>query len=193
MKRIIFILIIILIASSIAYADESAEYIYKKAMKFYMIKKFEYALIEFDKMIQVYPENELTHKAVFFKGVSLFYLCKNNNDSALSEVEEIFKDYIRKYPDKEYFPSSVKWVGDIYYLTGDYETAVEKYLDSLEKYPLLEVNDMIMYNLAKCREKQEKYVLAKTILERILEKYPETDLKKQIEFDLNRLNTILDK
>ena len=192
MKKIITISITIIILSTFVYSFTEDEYIYKSGIKFYRLKKFEYAVREFNKLLGEYPESVYAHKALYFKGISEFYLAGDKSED-LDLVEDIFNRYIKEYPDGEYFYSALKWIGDIYYYSKDYETALDKYSDALSTHPESNLNDKIMYNQSRCHEKLGKYVLAKTILERILTQYPETTLKKQIDFDIKRLEEVISK
>jgi tol-pal system protein YbgF len=51
------------------------------------------------------------------------------------EAEQGFRDFISKYPDHSLTGSAQYWLGETFYVQGDYRTAAQNFLAGYQKYP----------------------------------------------------------
>lgn len=48
---------------------------------------------------------------------------------------QVFRDFLRKRPESPYVPNAHYWIGDCYYVLGDYYQAILKFNDVRQQYP----------------------------------------------------------
>jgi tol-pal system protein YbgF len=54
---------------------------------------------------------------------------------AFAEAEALFQQFIEDYPDHKLAANSYYWLGETYYVRGDYERATRTFAQSYQKYP----------------------------------------------------------
>lgn len=146
MKNIITPLIIISLASNLPVYAESPKRLNKRGVQFGEQKRYEEAVKEFDKSIDIY--NSDSAKALHNKGWVLEL--KGNYPEAIAAYEEA----VRRSP--EQIPT-LERVGFLYYTTGEYEKAVDTgekvlKLDPENKEVLKWLPDAYAMKLKKKRE-----------------------------------------
>jgi tol-pal system protein YbgF len=66
-------------------------------------------------------------------------LYKRSDESLLRrqfpEAEQGFKDFLAKFPDHSLAGSAQYWLGETFYVQGDYRTAAQNFLSGYQKYP----------------------------------------------------------
>ncbi|MBN2011534.1 tetratricopeptide repeat protein [candidate division KSB1 bacterium] len=130
--------------------------------------------------------NDSSACEIAYLGMARNYLQLGNPVTAL--------DYFRQY--KQHFPESecndyVDYHVALIYeqQKQEYERALRLYYDFLDAYPTSKYADDARLGLARCYQKLENYSQAVAEYQKLLERYPATDLRDEVTSQLNYLQT----
>ena len=113
-------------------------------------------------------------KEVYNQALDFYYQGK------LEEAQDLFEKFLKDFDKNELTDNAIFWIGQIYYSKGDYENAVkefDKLVNLCEKGELPDCNKepismlKLSYSYIKLGEKEK----AKEVLQKLIEKYPETE------------------
>ncbi len=107
-----------------------------------------------------------SEKSVYEQALEAFH--KKN----YSESEKTFKAFVKKYPDSPLADNALFWLGEIYFLRGDYLKAIEYYQKVLDTYPKGNKVPIAMFKQGKAWEKLGDSTAAKILYEKVINKFP---------------------
>ncbi len=99
---------------------------YRQAYELVKAKKFDEAIIGFDKFLQSYPEGTYAPNALYWKGE--LQLVSSPRD--LKAAENAFATLLKKYPEHSKVPDAMYKLGKVYFLSGE-KAKSRKLLDEL--------------------------------------------------------------
>ncbi|MDT8438902.1 MAG: tol-pal system protein YbgF [Wenzhouxiangellaceae bacterium] len=108
-------------------------------------------------------------------------------ETRYGDAAEGFDRFLDQYPDSSYAPNAQYWLGEVYYVTRDFETALGQFQSLLQRYPgsgkqpdaLLKIG----FSLYELRE----WGRARAALEQVAADFPGTNYARLAE---NRLRTM---
>ncbi len=83
-----------------------------------------------------------------------------------------FREYLLKYSNGKFADNSMFWIGEAYWVTQDFEKAIEEYLQLTDTYPQSQKSSHALLKIGYCYEKLGKIDEAKGILEELQKKFP---------------------
>ena len=98
-----------------------------------------------------------------------------------------FEIFLKQYPNTELSDNAQFWIGETYYLAKDYEKAILEYEKAIVKYPEGDKIPAAMFKQALSFLELQDKTNARTLLRRVIEKYPRSD---QAEMAKKRLEAI---
>ncbi len=98
-----------------------------------------------------------------------------------------FEAFLKQYPNTELSDNAQFWIGETYYLKKDYEKAILEYEKAITKYPEGDKVPAALFKQALAFLELGDKTNARTLLKRVIERYPQTD---QAEMAKKKLDTI---
>ncbi len=114
----------------------------------------------------VQQPNPPTERSMYEQALNAFHK-KNYSDS-----ERTFKAFLKKYPDSPLADNALFWLGEIYFLRGDYLKAIEYYQKVLDIYPKGNKVPIAMFRQGKAWEKLGDTTAARILYEKVINKFP---------------------
>ncbi|MBW1974514.1 MAG: tol-pal system protein YbgF [Deltaproteobacteria bacterium] len=96
------------------------------------------------------------------------------HDRNYKQSEENFKAFLKRYPDSPLADNALFWLGEIYFIRGDYLKAIEYYQKLLDTYPKGNKVPIAMFKQGKAWEKLGDTTAARILYEKVINKYPNT-------------------
>jgi len=109
-------------------ANQEAVIQYQKALLFKEQKKYELAILEFRRYLDLYgdiyyADEALYHMAECLRGIEQF-----------NEALQTYKSIIKRYKDSSYVPASWYGMGECYKINNEWKNSVEIFLQVVKKY-----------------------------------------------------------
>ncbi len=95
-------------------------------------------------------------------------------EKSYADARQKLKDFIKDYPKHALVPNAYFWVGETYYAEKKYDDAILSYEDFLKKYPSHDKAKGAMLKQAYAFVEMGDKKTGKVILERLIEKYPQS-------------------
>ncbi len=171
---------------------------------YYSKNQYEKAIAEFTEFADLFPESDRLNSANLICGICYYNISNYDNAiqclnkipamttlSSQTEYEkgwcyfqknedkkayEQFEVVTRLYPDSQYAPDSVFWLGEYHYNCGDLNKAYEFFKRITDKYPDSRFCRESLYYLSKCAYLKGDYDEAQNGIRQFIKKYPEADL-----------------
>jgi len=104
-----------------------------------------------------------------------------------AESARLFQDFLQAYPNGAYAPNALYWLGQSYYVTGNFELALEQFQTLVGRYPTHDkaTDGLLKVGLSQYSLKQ--YDAAERTLGEVAARYPGTQIARDAEDRLNRL------
>ncbi|MEW5797362.1 MAG: tetratricopeptide repeat protein [Bacteroidota bacterium] len=165
---------------------------YEIAELYYNAERFDMAAQEYDRTVRTYPASEYAATAQYNKGWCYYRL----GDTL--KMVETFDRFVQAYPRSPQAPDAQFSIGDYYYNTKEYEKAKQAYRVILEKYPsyprveeaknlvreLDQINSFTEYSKAMAYFDTQDFLRAIPLLEEVLKKYPDADVRYACEANI---------
>lgn len=165
---------------------------YEIAEIYYNAERFDMAVQEYDKTARMYPGSEYSITALYNKG-----WCYYRIGDTLAMVRS-FEQFVKTYPNSAQTPDAYFSIGDFYYNAKEYQKAKDSYRIILEKYPtyarnneaknlvreLDQINSYQDYAKAMVFFDTQNYARAIPMLQEVLVKYPEADIRSACEANI---------
>lgn len=111
---------------------------------------------------------------------------RRSYDSAFDELKEgryaeaarRFKSFLQLYPDGEYAPNAQYWLGESYYVTQNYEIALEAFQTLLRRFPNSTKAPDGLLKLGYCQYELRQWNEAEATLNRVAQQYPDTTVAR---------------
>lgn len=104
-----------------------------------------------------------------------------------AESARMFQDFLQAYPNGAYAPNALYWLGQSYYVTGNFELALEQFQTLVGRYPTHDkaTDGLLKVGLSQYSLKQ--FDAAERTLGEVSARYPGTQIARDAEDRLNRL------
>ena len=156
------------------------EALFWSADSYYNLQDFGPASSQFARFINNYPNHEMVGAAHYALGWSYFKMADYQN--AISPLKTFLEEYeppsIELYP---YDTDTKLRLGDAYYATGDYQSAISTYQDAVGAEP---GGDYAMFQIANSHYRAENTYEAVTTFRRFLRIYPYSRLREQAQYNI---------
>lgn len=101
--------------------------------------------------------------------------------------EQKFKEFLERYPNSSLADNSLFWLGEIYYIRGNYLKAIEYYQQVIDNYPKENKVLISLYKQAKAWEAIGDTTAARILYEKVIEKAPNSSEARLAKRDLEAL------
>lgn len=98
-----------------------------------------------------------------------------------------FLGFLKKYPNSEYAPKAMFWVGECYYFLGDYARAIKSFQEFTDKYPQDNRVKEAIYRQGLAFSRLKKYQEAKLFFQKVMANYPNTAEAAKAQTRLHRI------
>ncbi|MDQ3040707.1 MAG: tol-pal system protein YbgF [Pseudomonadota bacterium] len=95
-----------------------------------------------------------------------------------AESARRFRDFLSVYPDGEYAPNGMYWLGESYYVTQNYAMAGEQFQRLLDRYSSHDKAPGALLKLGLSNYGLKQYDDAEIVLREVLRRYPGTDVAR---------------
>ncbi|PID58829.1 hypothetical protein CSB45_02185 [candidate division KSB3 bacterium] len=174
--------VIVSLSMSLTSCREDMKDLYQKAMTAYRHEEHEKAVKLFERILEKYPDHNLSRKARYELGKIYLYKMKQPR-KALKHLQDL---YAQSDPGK-YSLEALKLIGHIY------ETSLNSCLEGIEAYRLLiqdYASNLVLdaseyqFAIAECYFKSSEYQLALIEYETLAEQYPESEYAYRARFQI---------
>jgi tol-pal system protein YbgF len=100
-----------------------------------------------------------------------------------------FRKFIEQYPDHPLTPNAFYWLGESYYVTTNYQVALEAFQHLLSQFPQSEKAPDALLKVGYCQYALKQVPAAKATLEAVISKYPGSNAASLAKERLRRIQT----
>ena len=104
-----------------------------------------------------------------------------------AESARMFQDFLQAYPSGAYAPNALYWLGQSYYVTGNFELALEQFQALVGRYPTHDKSTDGLLKVGLSQYSLKQYDAAERTLGEVAARYPGTQIARDAEDRLNRL------
>jgi len=108
-------------------------------------------------------------------------------ETRYADAAEGFDRFLVDYPDSSYAPNALYWLGEVYYVTRDFETALGQFQRLLEEYPDSSKEPDALLKIGFSHYELGRWERARAALEQVIADHPGTNYARLAE---NRLRTM---
>ena len=108
-------------------------------------------------------------------------------ETRYADAAEGFDTFLRDYPDSAYAPNALYWLGEVYYVTRDFETALAQFQRLQDTYPDSSKQPDALLKIGFTHYELGEWERARAALEQVIADYPGTNYSRLAE---NRLRTM---
>ena len=108
-------------------------------------------------------------------------------ETRYADAAEGFDRFLRDHPQSTYAPNALYWLGEAYYVTRDFETALGQFQRLLEVYPDSGKQADALLKIGFSHYELSQWERARAALEQVIADYPGTNYSRLAE---NRLRTM---
>ena len=149
---------------------------FDKAMSYYNDQDYVNAIIEFEKLLNDFPNSIYADDAQYYLALSYKHLYYYN--SAILEFENLLSVYTYSaFADDAQFN-----IGDCYYALGNYSQAQIEYQKVIDNYPNSDLADVSQYSMSHSYLKLELYSAAISSFQKVVINYPSSEFADDAQF-----------
>lgn len=104
-----------------------------------------------------------------------------------AESARLFQDFLQAYPSGSYAPNALYWLGQSYYVTGNFELALEQFQTLVGRYPTHDKSSDGLLKVGLSQYSLKQYDAAERTLGDVAARYPGTQIARDAEDRLRRL------
>lgn len=108
-------------------------------------------------------------------------------ETRYADAAEGFDRFLVDHPQSAYAPNALYWLGEVYYVTRDFQTALDQFTRLLEVYPDSSKQADALLKIGYSNYELENWPQARSALEQVIADYPGTNYSRLAE---NRLRTM---
>mgnify|MGYP006289204629 CR=1 FL=1 len=108
-------------------------------------------------------------------------------ETRYADAAEGFDRFLQDHPQSSLAPNALYWLGEVYYVTRDFETALGQFNDLLERYPGSSKEPDALLKIGFSHYELEHWIEARAALQQVAEQFPGTNYSRLAE---NRLRTM---
>jgi tol-pal system protein YbgF len=102
-------------------------------------------------------------------------------ETRYADAAEGFSSFLEQYPQSAYAPNALYWLAETYYVTRDFETALDYFDELLERFPDSGKQGDALLKIGFSHYEQERWNEARAALEQVRSQYPGTTLARLAE------------
>lgn len=102
-------------------------------------------------------------------------------ETRYADAAEGFASFLETYPESSYAPNALYWLAETYYVTRDFETALDHFDELLEHFPDSSKQGDALLKIGFSHYEQERWNEARAALEQVRSQYPGTTLARLAE------------
>lgn len=95
-----------------------------------------------------------------------------------AEAARRFQTFLDQYPDGEYSPNAQYWLGESYYVTQNYQIALEAFQRLLSRFPSSNKAPDALLKVGYCHYELRQWAQAESTLNQVVQQYPETTVAR---------------
>lgn len=95
-----------------------------------------------------------------------------------AEAARRFQAFLDQYPDGEYAPNAQYWLGESYYVTQNYQIALEAFQRLLARFPSSNKAPDALLKVGYCHYELKQWDQAESILNQVVQQYPDTTVAR---------------
>jgi tol-pal system protein YbgF len=95
-------------------------------------------------------------------------------DGRYAESARRFAAFLQQYPDGDYADNATYWLGESYYVTQNYQVALETFTDLLTRFPDSSKAPDALLKVGYSHYELKDWPQAETVLGQVVERYPDT-------------------
>lgn len=104
-----------------------------------------------------------------------------------AEAARRFQAFLDQYPDGEYSPNAQYWLGESYYVTQNYQIALEAFQRLLSRFPSSNKAPDALLKVGYCHYELRQWAQAESILNQVVQQYPDTTVARLAQARLRAL------
>ncbi len=108
-------------------------------------------------------------------------------ETRYADAAEGFDRFLRDHPNSSFAPNAQYWLGEVYYVTRDFETALGQFERLLSAYPDSSKEADALLKIGFSQYELSRWAEARAALEQVVANYPGTNFSRLAE---NRLRTM---
>ncbi|MFW5926543.1 MAG: tol-pal system protein YbgF [Wenzhouxiangella sp.] len=102
-------------------------------------------------------------------------------ETRYADAAEGFNTFLEEYPDSTYAPNALYWLGETYYVTREFETALDIFDELLEDYPDSSKEGDALLKIGFSHYELEQFSEARAALEQVRSEHADTTLARLAE------------
>lgn len=95
-----------------------------------------------------------------------------------AEAARRFQGFLEQYPDGEYAPNAQYWLGESYYVTQNYQIALDSFQRLLSRFPSSSKAPDALLKVGYCHYELKQWDQAESILNQVVQQYPDTTVAR---------------
>jgi tol-pal system protein YbgF len=95
-----------------------------------------------------------------------------------AEAARRFQGFLEQYPSGEYSPNAQYWLGESYYVTQNYQIALESFQRLLSQFPSSNKAPDALLKVGYCHYELKQWPQAESILNQVVQQYPDTTVAR---------------
>ena len=99
-------------------------------------------------------------------------------DGRYAESARRFKGFLDQYPNGEYAPNAMYWLGESYYVTQNYAIAKDSFSGLLQRFPNSSKAPDALLKLGYCQFELREWAEAEQTLNSVIQRYPDTTVAR---------------
>ena len=99
-------------------------------------------------------------------------------DGRYAESARRFGAFVQQYPNGEYADNATYWLGESYYVTQNYEIALETFRDLLDRFPESSKAPDALLKIGYCHFELRQWREAELALNDVVQRYPDTTVAR---------------
>jgi len=102
-------------------------------------------------------------------------------ETRYADAAEGFLQFLETYPESPYAPNALYWLAEAYYVTRDFETALDYFNELLDRFPESSKQGDALLKIGFSHYEMERWNEARAALEQVRSQYPGTTLSRLAE------------
>jgi len=95
-----------------------------------------------------------------------------------AESARRFQAFLHDYPDGQLAPNAQYWLGESYYVTQNYQVALDAFRDLLRRFPNSAKAPDALLKVGYCHYELRQWQDAESVLSQVIEQYPDTTVAR---------------
>jgi tol-pal system protein YbgF len=95
-----------------------------------------------------------------------------------AEAARRFQGFLDQYPNGEYAPNAQYWLGESYYVTQNYQIALESFQRLLSQFPSSTKSPDALLKVGYCHYELKQWPQAESTLNQVVQQYPDTTVAR---------------